>query len=151
MNDIYKTPESDLIDPTLIIAKPHGFWKFYFWINIALVPLLLLAIFIFETIGTLDWIDLLTFPFTLIALNGYAYSKRYASSKIWRMFYIVYLFWTMFYSIIAAYILKIPQWGEVSVIDLWVTIDLVLLVLTLSAIYLYAYKSRMLWERSIHE
>ena len=146
MNEIYKTPESDLIDPNSIIPKPHGFWKFYFWLNVAMALLLLLVIFIFETIGVLYWIDILTFPFTLIAINGYAYSKKYFSSKVWHFFYSAYLSWIIFYSIIAAYILKIPQYGEVSVLDFGITIDLIFSVLTLSAIYLYAYKSKTMWK-----
>ncbi|NQZ59263.1 MAG: hypothetical protein HRT88_17555, partial [Lentisphaeraceae bacterium] len=140
MNEIYKAPNSSFIDLNSIIPKPHGFWKFYFWINLALVSILLLAVFTFETVGALDCFDFLTFSFSSVALNGYAYSKKYFSSTVWKIFYVAYLFWLIFYLIIAAYILKIPQLGEVAVLDFWVSIDLVLSVLSLTAIYLYAYK-----------
>ena len=105
-----------------------------------------MAVFTFETVGALDCFDFLTFSFSSVALNGYAYSKKYFSSTVWKIFYVAYLFWLIFYLIIAAYILKIPQLGEVAVLDFWVSIDLVLSVLSLTAIYLYAYKSVTVWK-----
>lgn len=146
MNEFYKTPKSDLINPKATYAKPHILWKFYFWFNIALALILVLALFVLETVGTLDWVDMFTFPLTLIALHGYAYSKKYANQKAWRMFYSTYLLWAIFYNVIAAYVLKIPQFGDIPTLDLWVTLNVLITGIPLLAIYRYAYKSKTMWK-----
>lgn len=143
MQDIYKPPESNLDTEKRI--RPHGFWRFFFWFNLTLSPLVLLIPFYTKGLKIYDYVDLVTLVPQLIMLFGYAYSKRIFTSTFWKRFFIVYLSWTIVYGFVMPYGLDMPQYGEQRPIDSWLLLELVFFILCGLPLYFYAYKSEHIW------
>jgi len=138
MEEIYRTPKSALTEPSTEKPKTHWFWRFFFWLHVAMSPIWAFGIAFMDGLTTLDYIDLLTFPPIVVALFGFVYTKKIGSKLFWRIFNFFYLVWVFFYSIIAALILKIPQYGEVIEIDGWFIIGPMFVIPTCIALWLYA-------------
>jgi hypothetical protein len=156
MNDIYQTPESNLETQNENPFKPHGFWKFYFWFNVVMLCIIIIAIIgvmklsdihIFEGATLLDYIDIISSTITMIAIYGYAYSKPILFQKVWIASAVTYLSWCVFYVVIAPFIFGIEQYGEPATLDLTSLISAAFYIPTCIAIYLYAFKSGHIWNK----
>lgn len=126
--DVYKAPKSDL-GFNLIDNRPNILWRVFFWINVILMLLVPLAIFSSTSIHVLDYIDLfISSPLVLFCLFSYAYSKKTLRPQIYSLCFYTYVLWVILYEVIAPFILGIPSYGEVYVLDSWVLLTLVFVV-----------------------
>jgi hypothetical protein len=117
MANIYTPPRANISGENGNLNTPHLFWKVFFWINTACIPLIILAIAFSESIGVLDYIDLVIFPFILLTLFGYVFSKKIGPNFLWRLLCILYPAWFLFYEFVAPIVLRIPSFGENVEVD----------------------------------
>lgn len=142
--NIYRAPESELGDGKVLII-PHRFWKFFFWVSVlisALIPLMLMTI---DNLNIFDYADLFVFFVGVASLYGYVFSRKLGRRVLWRTFSFIYPLWAIFYGVVIAFVLNIPQYGDPAVVDLWLVIDPLFVIPTSIAIYLYGYKSNHIW------
>jgi len=144
MSDIYKTPKSELIDERNAVKTVHRFWKIFFWLNCLLAPLAVLMLFIYEEdeLGKLEYIDIVIFIISIMGLRRFVYARNTSPALFWRCFTVVYFLWTVFYMVIAAYILKIPIYGELATLDWYILLDLFFLGPMAIALYLYSFGAK---------
>lgn len=147
MNDIYKPPKSDLTVDENEIVRPHGFWKVFFWINMAFVPLIILGVFfILDDLEPLDFIDLIIFGFTLVGLYSYAFWKIVLTETFWRIFAIGYPLWFVFYEILGSTLIEMNHYGEPATIDGYILVSLLFFLPLSYALYQLAFRSKQLWR-----
>ncbi len=145
MEGIYKTPESELEVNKKF--RPHGFWRFYFWIHAVLLPVLVGAPFIFEKVSVLDYVDLAAFLIETIMVFGYAYSKRIFTNLFWKIFLSFYIVWVVAYGFVMPFGFDIPQFGEKTKLDTWFLIDPIFYILSITVLYYYVFKSPQMWRK----
>ena len=84
----------------LILLK--WFWKIYF-LYIGVVFLLLTFPFQAETVS--EWLDLALMVPSLVGLFGYAFKRRILFPQIWKLYFILLLFWDFYYH----FVIVLPQ------------------------------------------
>lgn len=134
--EVYKTPESCL-DAGNGVKKPNVFWKIFFWIHVLLSLLIPFVIIESSAVHILDYIDILIFsPLVVVCLFCIAYSKMCFTRKVYTAIFYSYVLWSIFYEVIAPYVLGIPAYGETAIFDFWVIVIPIFLVPTWIALYL---------------
>ena len=146
--NIYSSPESDVQINEKIRPKRKLVWKIFFWFNIAVAMLLPLAFFMFEAIEIIDIVDLIIYPFTLVALFGYAYTKKIFTKKLWEILAIIYPLWFIFYEFTAPFALGMPSYGEAQQLDMWILLSFVFGIPTILCLYFYSFKSSEVWHKT---
>lgn len=141
MSDIYKPPQSDLEVDAELNKRPHGIWRVFFWINIGLAPLSLLALLVLPKLGPLDYIDMLIFLYSLPGLYSYAYNKRLLPATVWKFSFALYLMWFLGYEIIGPLLIEMAHYGEPAVIDAYITISLAFTLPTAYVFYRLGFRS----------
>lgn len=134
--EVYKPSESSL-DTGDGVKKPNVFWKIFFWMNMLLSLLIPFVIMESSAVHILDYIDILIFfPLVVVCLFCVAYSKKIFSRGVYTAIFYLYASWSIFYEVIAPYVLGIPSYGEAAIFDFWVIIIPIFLVPTWVALYL---------------
>jgi len=146
MNNIYKTPGSNLSRDDETEQRPGLAWKIFFWLLTALMLISIFAIFYIENLNALDYFDMLIFSVSILGLYGYAFSKKIGARIIWRVVFYILITWSIFYEVFSPFILNIPQYGEAGVIDIWLLFNIIYLPLFMS-LYYYGFKSEHIWKQ----
>lgn len=142
MNEMYKTPESDLGAEEMSNDRPHIMWRVYFWINVVFAPLVLLVIVMTPDISMLDYIDLTVFSFSLLGLYSYSYTKYIVSKTLWKVFFLMYPAWFMFFEVIGPLTIEMTHYGEPAVVDGYLLISLMFVIPTTYVLYMIGFKSK---------
>ncbi len=143
METIYKTPEGDVgVNEKF---RPHGFWRFFFWVHVVIASLLVFVLFFVANLSIYDYIDMSNFIVQAIMVFGYAYSKRIFTKLFWKAYFIFYVVWTVAYGFVMPFGFNVPQYGEQVVFDIWFLIDPMFYILSITALYFYVYKSQEVW------
>jgi len=122
------------------------FWKIYFW-------LLFITLFhaFFAPVSThliLNTINLITFFVATLGFWGFAWKKKVFTQVFWKTFFAVSIFWGIFSTIFFPI-------SQEEILSTGMSITMFLLVGTLAiiplytALYLYAFKGKHIWETAI--
>ena len=150
MSDIYTTPKANVLDKEESRNIPHVFWRAFFWFHLVLIPLIVvLVVVLSESVGVLDYINLVIFPFIVLTLFGYGYSKKIGPNIFWRFLCFAYPIWFIYYEFIAPLVLGVPSYGEKVELDFWLALEPVFGVPACFAIYKYSFKSCHIWDSSV--
>ncbi len=125
-------------------------WKVYFWL-LVVASLIGLPAFVF--LGTIQAIDLVDLPLSLVSLVGlfaYAHRRSLGTQRFWRFWMPAVLLWD-----IAVLTYFVPQGLAYALPDSEPTtlaenvFSFALAVPLYAALYLYAFRSPELWEGSV--
>jgi len=141
MSNLYKPPESDLDIEGTGNNRPYIFWRIFFWINIAISPLILIVISSVEDINFLDYIDLIFFAFIIAVLYLYSYGKKLKYAWLWKTLSFLYPVWYLFYEIIGPLTIDMTHYGEPAVVDNFIIISILFFIPSTYALYAYAFKT----------
>jgi len=141
MSNLYKPPESNLDLEGTGNNRPNIFWRFFFWINVAISPLILIVLFSLEGLNALDYIDLIFFVFIVVVLYLYSYGKKLIYAWLWKTLSFLYPAWYLFYEIIGPLTIDMTHYGEPAVIDNFIIISIVFFIPSTYALFTYAFQT----------
>lgn len=139
---MYKPPESDLGVNRLVSNRPHVMWRVFFWLNAAMLLLIVFVLAALPGLSILDYVDMAVFGFIVTGLYSYSYSKKLLSPIIWKVSSLLYALWFVFYEIAGPFFIDMTHYGEPAVIDGFVLLSLMFFVPTVYVLYLLGYKSK---------
>ncbi len=128
MNDIYRPPNSYLGINLNETTRPHRFWRVFFWINAAFIPLIFLLLVIVDDISVYDYIDLIVFGLIFIGLYSYGFEKNIFPSVLWKIACLLYPMWFIFYELAGPFFLDMTYYGEPGTVDVFTLISLLFFV-----------------------
>ncbi len=151
----YKPPASDLVSiEELNRYRPAIFWKFYFWLNIVLFPLILVIVVLMilglmeqSTYSVLDGVDFIIWGIGLLGVYGLAWSKKIFSRKFWFIFSYGFVIWVIIYIFIFPYVLNMPTYGELSK-PAELIYELPFTFAHIYALFRYVYSMDQLWVKN---
>ncbi len=143
----YKTPSAN-VERTEPPVERSIWWKIYFWF-VFITECLYAAWVIADPEGTdagpSDYFDLVLYAFVLLALFGFAYSRRFLTKKTWQYFFPFILLWDLWFIFIDG------DWEEVMRLGLIVFLVSLIIIIALMipqyiALYCYGFREHELWQ-----
>jgi hypothetical protein len=142
MTDMYKPPESDLGVNRLVSNRPHVMWRVFFWLNAAMLLLIVFVLAALPGLSILDYVDMAVFGFVVTGLYSYSYSKKILSPIIWKISCLLYILWFVFYEIAGPLLIDMTHYGEPAVLDGFILLSLLFFVPTAYVLYMLGYKTK---------
>lgn len=144
MTNPYAPPTSAL--ETSPSGTPRrGWWKAFFWLNVALTPFIVLGASMAKHLTWLDFLDMFAYAWLLLSFYGYAYGKRLFHPGAWRAFSIAYPVWCAIYSVILPFGFGFENYGQKQEFDGLFAFSVVMFLLSAGCLYLYAFRSPTIW------
>ena len=99
-----------------------------------------------ENLTLFDYVDFLLSLIALVGIFGFSYRKRIGTVVFWRYFFYAVLLETIVFIAVLP-ILGIPRYGTSDVGYSMMIFEIVYAVVFLWALYSYAYKDKLIWNR----
>jgi len=159
MENPYQAPDSKLvIKEDLTSYQPSFIWKIYFWFSVV-GAILIVAFYAVLNSGILNsddefkfgidfnWFDLFDFTFwllLLLAIYGLAWSKKTVNRTFWRIYFYLFIVWSIIFTVMFPLVFKIPNYGEISTVKELLS-EIPFKLIDCYLLYRYSYSMNFLW------
>lgn len=123
------------------------FWRIYS-VALALILLPTYSIIMKVSPGIFDYLDMIISVGALMGFIGYAYEFRIISMTLWKVYFFLAIAWDLFYNILISMVLNLAVHLPFEEKTTWVgvLVSFAIIIPEYIALFLYGYKSEMLWE-----
>lgn len=147
----YKPPSAN-VRRTEPPVERSVWWKIYFWF-LFLTECLYAGWIIIDPEGAeavpSDYYGLIIYVFVLLAIFGFAYSKRFLTRILWQLFFPFVLLWDLWFIFIDG------DWQDIMTLGITPLIASLIIIITLMipqyiALYCYGFREHELWHMMKH-